>query len=118
MKELKIRSQSESTKLVMRKRRFMVKCFHSIGVLSLVFLVWNFTVISNRKTEMTKFTKDEILQYKNGWTDDENERFLKYIRLSWLVAPSHGVLNGESLESVDYSQYGQSTLVDEVRIPL
>ena len=99
----------------MRTGRFV---FHSIGILVLLLLIWTYTTDSNDKTGMITFTKDEISRYKNGWTDDEDERFLNYIRLSWLVAPSHGKFNGESLKTVDFSQYGQPSFVDEVRILL
>ena len=102
----------------MRSGRFVANVFHSIGLLILLLLILNYTTDSKDKTEMTTFTKDEISRYKNGWTDEEDERFLNYIRLSWLVTPSHGLFNGESLTIVDFSQYGQAIFVDEVRIPL
>ena len=62
------------------------------------------------------FTVDEISQFNNGWTDEENERFLSYIRQRWLVAPSHGPLNVSLNGKVDFSQVGQSSLVDKVGV--
>ena len=57
---------------------------------------------------------DEISQFNNGWTDEENERFLSYIRQHWLVAPSQGPLN-ISLTVQDPSQHGQGEYVDKVK---
>ena len=65
----------------------------------------------NHKADI--FNANEILRFTSGWTEDENKRFLSYIRHHWLVAPSNGPLD-ISFHEEDPSQYGQGQYVDKV----
>ena len=59
---------------------------------------------------------NNTLFFNNGWTDEKDERFLNYIRRDWLMAPSHDPIDTFVTKGqVDFSQVGQSILVDKVR---
>ena len=61
------------------------------------------------------YTPNNTLIFNNGWTDEKDERFLNYLRRDWLMAPSHDPINTSVTKGqVDFSQVGQSILVDKV----
>ena len=61
------------------------------------------------------YTLNNTLIFNNGWTDETDERFLNYLRRDWLMAPSHDPINTFVTKGqVDFSQVGQSILVDKV----
>ena len=59
----------------------------------------------------------DVFNYLNGWMNEDDPKFLTYLRDSWLVAPSGGTRNISSLSpnnESDFSQNGQSQFVDKV----
>ncbi len=61
------------------------------------------------------FSADEVLMFREGWTDVEDERFLRYLRQHWLLGPSRGPPDLPIVTADGhYSQVGQSQLVDKV----
>ena len=67
------------------------------------------------RTLENPFTTQEVQKFTEGWTQDEDERFLNYIRSRWLVAPSGGPLNVTLNGGPHFSQMGQSAYVDKAR---
>ena len=66
----------------------------------------------------TIFSADEVLRFREGWTDVEDERFLRYLRQHWLLGPYSGppnLLEPSKNGTGHYSQVGQSEFVDMVR---
>ena len=61
------------------------------------------------------YTPNNTLIFNNGWTDEKDETFLNYLRRDWLLGLSHDPNNSFVTKGqVDFSQVGQSILVDKV----
>ena len=78
---------------------------------------FNFNFRSEGTNNASAFASQRTpTRFDAGWTDEENPKFLSYIRDEWLVPPSHARANisPEGQKKVDFSQAGQSSFVDKV----
>ncbi len=69
--------------------------------------------------EKEMFSADEVLMFREGWIDVEDEKFLRYLRQHWLLGPSRGPPKIEEPSkngTGHFSQNGQSEFVDEVSL--
>ena len=84
-------------------------------------LYTHFTYTSGSFEDEDIFDSDQVRQYPNGWTIDEDQGFIRYIRSRWLVKPSmRAVSVGKKTRlklgpkrKTDFSQYGQPIFIDK-----
>ena len=54
------------------------------------------------------YTSDDVLLYRNGYTELKNKKFLEYLRNNIIVNPSKQKINLTQPELHDFSQLNQS----------
>ena len=67
------------------------------------------------------FDSDQVQQYPKGWTLDEDQGFIRYIRRRWLVKPSPRAVSERKKtraklgpkRKTDFSQYRQPIFIDK-----
>ena len=109
------------------KRNRIQAIIASNGVVILIVMIisrplyTHFTCTSASIKDDDIFDSDQVRQYSNGWTVDEDQGFIRYIRSRWLVKPSpRAVFERKKTRAklgpkpkTHYSQYGQSIFIDK-----
>ena len=76
-------------------------------------IVEQFTSLHFKGSQHCRSISDEDKKrFDNGFTDQIDPGLLEHIRCDWMYPPSVGPLNLETPWESDFSQYGQSTMLD------